>query len=121
MPLDDLLQFSIASCRPEHWDAAIHVVRYFNGTRLFSLELGGTNPIRTVAYANSDYANCLDTSRSIGAYWLSLGFWYRLLGLSQATTYSRFVTLRRVHCHSQRQPRSHLLQTILRSALHSYS
>ena len=53
---------------PEHWDAAIRVVRYLKGTRLLSLKLGSTNPIRPLAYSDSDYANCPDTSRSIGSY-----------------------------------------------------
>lgn len=59
--------------RPEHWDAAVRVVRYLKGTRLFSLALGGTNPIKSLIFADSDYANCPTTSRSIGGYCLSLG------------------------------------------------
>jgi hypothetical protein len=59
--------------RPEHWTAAIRVVRYLKGTRLFSLELGGSNPIKPVAFSDSDYANCPDTSRSVGGYCFTLG------------------------------------------------
>jgi hypothetical protein len=59
--------------RPEHWDAAVRVVRYLKGTRLLSLELGGTNPIRPLGFSDSDYANCPATSRSIGAYCFTLG------------------------------------------------
>jgi hypothetical protein len=59
--------------RPEHWDAAVRVVRYLKGTRLFSLELGGCNVIRPITFADSDYANCPNTSRSIGGYCLTLG------------------------------------------------
>jgi hypothetical protein len=51
--------------RPEHWDAAICVVRYLKGTRLFSLDLGGNNPIRPIGYSDSDYANCPILSQSI--------------------------------------------------------
>ena len=58
---------------PEHWDAAVHVVRYLKGTRSFYLELGGSNPIQPIAFTDSDYANCPDTSRSIGGYCFSLG------------------------------------------------
>ncbi len=37
---------SVFDCyRPAHWDAAIHVVRYLKGTRLFGLELGGSNRV----------------------------------------------------------------------------
>jgi hypothetical protein len=57
----------------DHWDAAIHVVRYLKGTCLFSLELGGSNQICPIIFADSDYANYPDTSRSIGSYCLSLG------------------------------------------------
>lgn len=59
--------------RPDHWNAAIRVVRYLKGTRLFSLELGGTNQIRPMGFSDSDYANCPDTSRSVGGYCFTLG------------------------------------------------
>jgi hypothetical protein len=65
---------SVLDCyRPEHWDAAIKVVRYLKGTRLLSLELGGSNAIRSLGFADSDWANCPETSRSIGGYCFSLG------------------------------------------------
>lgn len=59
--------------RPEHWDAAIHVVCYLKGTQIFSLELEGTNPIRPIGFTDSDYANCPSTSRSIRGFCFSLG------------------------------------------------
>ena len=59
--------------RPEHWDAAVRVVRYLKGSRTSYLELGGSNPIQPIAFTDSDYANCPDTSRSIGGYCFSLG------------------------------------------------
>ncbi len=59
--------------QPEHWDAAIRVVRYFKNTRLFSLDLGGYNAIRPIGFSDSNYANCPTTSRSIGGYCFSLG------------------------------------------------
>ena len=52
--------------RPEHWDAAIRVLQYLKGTRLYTLTLGGTNALHLNGFSDSDYANCLDTSRSIG-------------------------------------------------------
>jgi transposase InsO family protein len=65
---------SVFDCyRPAHWDAAVRVVRYLKGTRLLNLELGGSNKIRPVSFSDSDYANCPDTSRSIGGYCLTLG------------------------------------------------
>ena len=59
--------------RPEHWEAAIRVVRYLKGTRLLSLRLGGPANVTLLGYSDSDYANCLETSRSIGGYCFSLG------------------------------------------------
>ena len=59
--------------RPEHWEAGIRVLRYLKGTRLLNLVLGGTNTMRLVGYSDSDYANCPDTSRSIGGYCYNLG------------------------------------------------
>ena len=65
---------SVLDCyRPEHWDAAIRVVRYLKGTRTFRLTLGGHNPIRPSGYSDSDYNNCPTTSRSIAGYCFSLG------------------------------------------------
>jgi hypothetical protein len=59
--------------RPEHWEAAIRVLRYLKGTRTLRLVLGGENPIQLMGYSDSDYANCQDTSRSIGGYCFTLG------------------------------------------------
>ena len=65
---------SVLDCyHPKHWDAAICVVWYLKGTHLLTLELRGSNPIRTLGFSNSDYNNCPDTSHSIGAYCFSLG------------------------------------------------
>jgi len=58
--------------RPEHWSAGIRVLRYLKGTRSLCLTLGGTSSIRLIGYSDSDYANCVDTSRSIGGYCFSL-------------------------------------------------
>src|ERR1700761_7684452 len=58
--------------RLEHWDAAIRVLRYLKGTRTHALTLGGNNPISLTGYSDSDYANCVDTSRSIGGYCFTL-------------------------------------------------
>ncbi len=64
---------TVLNCyQPEHWDAAIRIVRYLKGTQLFSLELGGANPIRPLGFSDSDYANCPATSHSIGGYCFSL-------------------------------------------------
>ena len=39
--------------RPEHWDAAVRIIRYLKGTRDFHLELGRFNPIQPVAFTDS--------------------------------------------------------------------
>jgi len=59
--------------RLEHWEAAIRVLRYLKGTRSYALTLGGKAPLTLLGYSDSDYANCPDTSRSIGGYCFSLG------------------------------------------------
>jgi hypothetical protein len=56
-----------------HWNAAIRVVRYLKGTRNLKLVLGGGNPISLVGFTDSDWANCLDTRRSVGGYSFTLG------------------------------------------------
>jgi len=56
-----------------HWNAAVRIVRYLKGTRDLRLTLGGNNKIKLSGYTDSDWANCLDTHRSIGGYCYSLG------------------------------------------------
>lgn len=56
-----------------HWNAAIRLVRYLKGTRELKLHLGGTNPVELLGFTDSDWANCLDTRRSVGGYAWSLG------------------------------------------------
>lgn len=59
--------------RTEHWSAAIRILRYLKCTRSHALTLGGQSPIKLSGYSDSDYANCIDTSRSIGGYCFTLG------------------------------------------------
>jgi len=56
-----------------HWGMAICVVQYLKGTCELKLVLGGRNPISLVGFTNSDWANCLDTRRSVGGYSFTLG------------------------------------------------
>lgn len=58
---------------PEHWAAAIRLLCYLKGTHSHVLVLGGKKPLNLSGYSNSDYANCLDTSRSVGGYCFTLG------------------------------------------------
>ena len=59
--------------RLDHWNAAVRVVRYLKGTRTHALSLSGKNSISLAGHSDSDYANCVDTSRSIRGYCFSLG------------------------------------------------
>ena len=56
-----------------HWNAALRVVRYLSGMHDFKLHLGGDNPISLLGFTDSDWANCLDTRRSIGGRAYTLG------------------------------------------------
>ena len=56
-----------------HWNAAIHVLRYLKGTRIFRLVLGGTNNVQLLGFSDSNWANCPDSRRSISGYTFSLG------------------------------------------------
>ena len=52
---------------------AICVVRYLKGTHELKLVLGRWNPISLIGFTDSDWANCLDTRRSVGRYSFMLG------------------------------------------------
>lgn len=67
------LAFFLDCYREEHWNAAICVLCYVKGTRNFVLTLGGDSRPSLLGYADSDFANCPKTSRSIGGYCFSLG------------------------------------------------
>jgi len=56
-----------------HWNAALRVVRYLKGTRDLKLCLGGSSPVDLLGFSDSDWANCLDTRRSVGGYGFTLG------------------------------------------------
>ena len=56
-----------------HWNAALRVVCYLSGTRNFKLHLGGENSISLLGFTDSDWANCLDTRRSVGGHAYTLG------------------------------------------------
>lgn len=46
---------------------------YLKGTRMLCLVLGRSNTLQLLRYSDSDYANCPDTSHSIGGYCFTLG------------------------------------------------
>lgn len=56
-----------------HWAASLRVVRYLKGTRHLKLRLGGQNPVQLVGFTDADWANCLNTRRSVGGFAFFLG------------------------------------------------
>ncbi|KAF0700518.1 Aste57867_8957 [Aphanomyces stellatus] len=55
---------------PAYWQAARRALRYIRGTIDYGLVLVGDHDIATPlhAYADSDYANCVDTRRCVGGF-----------------------------------------------------
>jgi len=65
---------SVLDCyHPEHWSAGLRVLRYLKGTCSLRLVLGGPTTSTLSGFCDSDYANCQDTSHSVGGYCFSLG------------------------------------------------
>ena len=58
--------------RLEHWAAAICILWYLQSTQTYALTLGGQNSIALSGYSDSDYANYINTSWSIGRYCFAL-------------------------------------------------
>lgn len=78
------LQFAAAACRPDiafatnvlsrytkepgraHWNALVHVLRYVNGSRDYSITYSADSPDALIpcTYVDADYAACTDTRRS---------------------------------------------------------
>jgi hypothetical protein len=64
---------SVMDCyTTKHWKAAIHVLRYLKGTHNFHLCLGSKFKLSLTGFSDSDYANCTQTSRSVGRYCFNL-------------------------------------------------
>ena len=53
---------------PDHWAAALRVLRYLKGTRTLRLILGSVRTPSLIGYSDSDYTNCPDTSHSISGH-----------------------------------------------------
>jgi hypothetical protein len=58
------------------------------GTRLFSLELGSTNPIRPIAFSDSDYANSF-----CWRYCLTLGSGHKQEHAADSSCYAEYIAL----------------------------
>lgn len=72
--------------RPEHWSAAICILCYLKCTWSYTLTLGGPSPLKLSGYSDSDYANCVNTSWSIGGYCFMLGLSMILWSLKKQPT-----------------------------------
>ena len=57
----------------EHWNAAMRVLRYLNGTRDYGLEFHRNEDFELLCYSDSDWAGDPSTGRSVGEYAIYLG------------------------------------------------
>ena len=62
------LSLSLDCYRTKHWSTTICILHYLKCMWSYALTLGGQSPIKLSGYLDSDYANCIDTSWSIGGY-----------------------------------------------------
>ncbi|KAK4396920.1 Retrovirus-related Pol polyprotein from transposon RE2 [Sesamum angolense] len=67
-----LSQFLQAPCQ-QHWDAALHLLRYLNGTQHKGLFFPSNSVLELKAYCDADWASCVDTRRSLTGYCVFLG------------------------------------------------
>jgi hypothetical protein len=94
-PLDD---FSTTSVQNNGGRSLRHTG--LKGTHNLCLKLSGANPISLLRYSDSDYANCPDSSKSIGSYCFSLGsgviFWapWKQKTVTDSSCYAEYVLLR---------------------------
>jgi hypothetical protein len=57
----------------QHLQAVKRVLRYLKGTRTLKLRYPKFQPLSLVGYTDADYANCVDTRRSISGYIFKFG------------------------------------------------
>ncbi|KAL0336602.1 UNVERIFIED_CONTAM: Retrovirus-related Pol polyprotein from transposon RE2 [Sesamum radiatum] len=57
----------------QHWDAALHLVRYLKGTDYRGLFYPAGGDPHLTAYCDADWATCMDTRRSLTGYCIFLG------------------------------------------------
>jgi hypothetical protein len=89
----------LLSYRLEHWEAAIHMLHYLKGTQSHMLTLGSKTQLTLNGYLDSDYANCVDTSHSVGGYCFTLGSgmisWssQKQPTVADSSCYTKYITL----------------------------
>ncbi|KAL0326887.1 UNVERIFIED_CONTAM: Retrovirus-related Pol polyprotein from transposon TNT 1-94 [Sesamum angustifolium] len=67
-----LSQFLQSPCQ-QHWDAALHLVRYLKGSLKKGLFYSAHSPLTLKAYSDTDWASCVDSRRSLTGYCIFLG------------------------------------------------
>ncbi|KAL0427911.1 UNVERIFIED_CONTAM: Retrovirus-related Pol polyprotein from transposon RE1 [Sesamum latifolium] len=67
-----LSQFMQSPCK-QHWDAALHLLRYLKGTTGKGLFFPSGVSMDLVAYSYPDWASCVDTRRSLTGFCIFLG------------------------------------------------
>ncbi|KAL0453806.1 UNVERIFIED_CONTAM: Retrovirus-related Pol polyprotein from transposon RE1 [Sesamum latifolium] len=67
-----LSQFMQSPCK-QHLDAALHLLRYLNGTASKGLFFPSDTTHELLAYSDADWASCVDTRRSLTSFCIFLG------------------------------------------------
>ncbi|KAL0417203.1 UNVERIFIED_CONTAM: Retrovirus-related Pol polyprotein from transposon RE2 [Sesamum latifolium] len=56
-----------------HWDAAVHLVKYLKGNPATGLFFPSNNSVQLTTFCDADWADCLDTRRSLMGFCIFLG------------------------------------------------
>lgn len=59
--------------RIEHWEAALHVIRYLKGTIGQGILLRATSPIHLTGWPDSDWAGCSGSRRLVTGWLVQIG------------------------------------------------
>ncbi|KAL0355010.1 UNVERIFIED_CONTAM: Retrovirus-related Pol polyprotein from transposon RE1 [Sesamum radiatum] len=70
--VQQLSQFLQKPCS-DHWNAALHVVRYLKGTASTGIFFPASNSFQLQAYCDADWASCLDSRKSVTGFCVFLG------------------------------------------------
>ncbi|KAL2228363.1 UNVERIFIED_CONTAM: Retrovirus-related Pol polyprotein from transposon RE1, partial [Sesamum indicum] len=67
-----LSQFMQSPCQ-DHWEAALHLIKYLKGTLHRALHFNSNNSFTLEAYCDADWATCKGTRKSLTGYCIFLG------------------------------------------------
>lgn len=70
--IQQLIQY-VQAPRDNHWQAAIHVLKYLKGCPSLGLYFLSNNSLQLKAYTDADWSSCVDTRRCLTGYCLFLG------------------------------------------------